>query len=147
MAAALTPPANLYTLFEGTAGRQTLIRVNKNPFDGRFTRCDRDPRPQRRWSSRASMDRRQSSNGRQAFRWSLGLRLATQHRWTGYTYFTRYYYAQQHKEGAIIDERYNQGGQVADYIVSELDRKLMGFLPSEMVSLRLHLPPEFMDRR
>ena len=45
----------------------------------------------------------------------------------GYTYFTRYYYAQQEKEGAVIDERYNQGGQVADYIVNELDRKPMGF--------------------
>src|SRR5438270_13358291 len=45
----------------------------------------------------------------------------------GYTYFTRYYYAQQDKEGAIIDERYNHGGQVADYIVNELDRKLMGY--------------------
>jgi tricorn protease len=45
----------------------------------------------------------------------------------GYTYFTRYYYAQQDKEGAIIDERYNHGGQVADYIVNELERKLMGY--------------------
>jgi tricorn protease len=45
----------------------------------------------------------------------------------GYTYFTRYYFAQQDKEGAIIDERYNQGGMVADYIVNELDRKLMGY--------------------
>jgi tricorn protease len=45
----------------------------------------------------------------------------------GYASFNRYYYAQQQKEGAIIDERYNQGGMVADYIVNELDRKLMGF--------------------
>jgi tricorn protease len=45
----------------------------------------------------------------------------------GYTSFTRYYYAQQNKEGAIIDERYNHGGMVADYIVNELDRKLMGY--------------------
>src|SRR5207237_9146125 len=45
----------------------------------------------------------------------------------GYTSFTRYYYAQQEKEGAIIDERYNHGGMVADYIVNELDRKLMGY--------------------
>src|SRR4030095_2501762 len=28
---ALTPPTNLYSAFEGTAGRQTLIRVNKTP--------------------------------------------------------------------------------------------------------------------
>jgi tricorn protease len=42
-------------------------------------------------------------------------------------YFTRYYYSQQQKEGAVIDERYNQGGMVADYIVNELDRKLLGY--------------------
>ena len=45
----------------------------------------------------------------------------------GYTSFTRYFYAQQDKEGAVIDERYNQGGMVADYIVNELDRKVMGY--------------------
>jgi tricorn protease len=44
----------------------------------------------------------------------------------GYTSFTRYYYAQQDKQGAIIDERYNHGGMVADYIVNELDRKTDG---------------------
>ncbi|HEU4389361.1 MAG TPA: S41 family peptidase, partial [Blastocatellia bacterium] len=46
---------------------------------------------------------------------------------SGYTSFTRYYYAQQDKEGAIIDERYNHGGMIADYLVNEMDRKLMGY--------------------
>ena len=45
----------------------------------------------------------------------------------GYTYSRVTYYAQQDKEGAVIDERYNQGGMVADYIVNELDRKVMGY--------------------
>jgi tricorn protease len=45
----------------------------------------------------------------------------------GYSAFTRYFYSQQNKQGAIIDERYNHGGQVADYIVNELDRKMMGY--------------------
>ena len=45
----------------------------------------------------------------------------------GYTAFTRYFYAQQDKDGAVIDERYNHGGLVADYIVNELDRKPMGY--------------------
>jgi tricorn protease len=45
----------------------------------------------------------------------------------GYQYFNRYYFAQQDKAGAIIDERYNGGGQIADYIVNELDRKLDGY--------------------
>ena len=30
----------------------------------------------------------------------------------GYTEFTRYFFAQQDKEGVIIDERYNQGGRL-----------------------------------
>src|SRR6185295_19894420 len=61
------------------------------------------------------------SNGRLAYVWLPNTTTA------GYTYFTRYFFAQQQKEGSVIDERYNQGGQVADYIVNELDRKLMGY--------------------
>jgi tricorn protease len=30
----------------------------------------------------------------------------------GYTSFTRYFYAQQDKDGTVVDERYNQGGMV-----------------------------------
>jgi tricorn protease len=45
----------------------------------------------------------------------------------GYAAFTRYFYAQQDREGAVIDERYNHGGLVADYIVNELDRRPMGY--------------------
>ena len=41
--------------------------------------------------------------------------------------FIRYFYSQQDKEGTIVDERYNQGGQIADFIVNELDRKPIGF--------------------
>lgn len=123
----LTPPANIYSLFEGTAGRQTLIRVSKTPSaegskvvtvipvasdDGLRTRA---------WieDNRRLVDK--LSNGRLAYVWlpnTTG---------PGYTAFTRYYYSQQDKEGAIIDERYNQGGQIADYIVNELDRKLLGY--------------------
>jgi tricorn protease len=45
----------------------------------------------------------------------------------GLTEFTRYYFAQVDKQGAVIDERYNGGGQVADYIINVLDRPLMGW--------------------
>ena len=45
----------------------------------------------------------------------------------GYTAFNRYYFAQQDKQGLVLDERYNQGGSVADYIVDELARKPMGY--------------------
>ncbi len=45
----------------------------------------------------------------------------------GLTSFTRYYFAQTEKHGAIIDERYNSGGQVADYVIEVLNRKLLGY--------------------
>ena len=43
----------------------------------------------------------------------------------GFTYFNRYYFAQNSKQGAIIDERFNGGGWIADYIVDWLKRPLL----------------------
>ena len=43
----------------------------------------------------------------------------------GYTYFNRYYFAQNAKQGAVIDERFNGGGWIADYIVDWLKRPLL----------------------
>lgn len=123
----LDPPSNLYQMFEGTAGRQTLIRVSKTPStEGSrvvtvIPVASEEGLRTRAWieDNRRLVDK--LSGGRLAYVWlpnTAG---------PGYTYFTRYFYAQQDKEGAIIDERYNHGGQVADYIVNELDRKLMGY--------------------
>jgi tricorn protease len=43
----------------------------------------------------------------------------------GWTSFNRYFFAQIGKEGAILDERYNHGGDIADYIIEYLSRKPM----------------------
>jgi tricorn protease len=45
----------------------------------------------------------------------------------GLTEFTRYYFAQTDKQGAVIDERYNSGGQVADYVIEVMNRQLLGW--------------------
>ena len=45
----------------------------------------------------------------------------------GLTSFNRYYFAQVDKQGAIIDERFNGGGQVADYVIEVLNRPLQGW--------------------
>jgi len=124
---ALTSSMNVYNLFEGTAGRQTMLRVNKTPSaeGSRVVTvvpvASEDGLRTREWieNNRKLVDK--LSGGRLAYVWlpnTAG---------PGYTSFTRYYFAQQEKEGAIIDERYNHGGMVADYIVNELDRKLMGY--------------------
>jgi tricorn protease len=45
----------------------------------------------------------------------------------GFTDFNRYYFAQTQKQGAIIDERFNAGGQMADYIVEVLSRHIESY--------------------
>lgn len=41
----------------------------------------------------------------------------------GYTRFNRYFFAQQDKQGAVVDERYNGGGNIADYMIEYLLRE------------------------
>jgi tricorn protease len=45
----------------------------------------------------------------------------------GLTNFNRYYFAQLDKRGAVIDERFNSGGQAADYIIHAMQRTLMSW--------------------
>ena len=45
----------------------------------------------------------------------------------GFTNFNRYYFAQTDKVGAIIDERFNGGGQVADYFIEVLGRHIESY--------------------
>jgi tricorn protease len=120
-------PVSIYQAFEGTAGRQTLIRVNSTPStEGSrvitvVPIASEDALRTRAWieGNRRLVDK--LSGGRLAYVWLPNTG------GPGYTAFNRSYFAQQHKEGAIIDERYNQGGMVADYMVNELDRQLMGY--------------------
>lgn len=118
---------NVHQLFEGTAGRQTTIRVNRQPsLEGSrlltvVPIASDDGLRARAWieDNRRRVD--VLSKGRLAYVWLPNTGMP------GYTSFVRYFYSQQDKEGAIIDERFNQGGMVADYIVSELDRRPMGY--------------------
>ncbi len=45
----------------------------------------------------------------------------------GLTNFNRYFFAQTERDGAVIDERFNGGGQAADYIIQVLDRQLLSY--------------------
>jgi tricorn protease len=123
----LTPSTNVYSLFEETAGRQTVLRINNVPSaeGSRLITvvpvASEDGLRTRAWieDNRRKVD--ELSGGRLAYVWLPNTSTP------GYTAFTRYFFAQQNKDGAIIDERYNHGGLVADYIVNELDRKQMGY--------------------
>ncbi|MBN1223869.1 MAG: PD40 domain-containing protein, partial [Candidatus Aminicenantes bacterium] len=123
----LAPPVNVYSLFEGTAGKQTLIRVNAQPSLEGSRVLNIVPVASEmllRTQAWVEGNRRRVdclSKGRLAYVW---LQNTSE---PAYRDFVRYYYAQQDKEGVIIDERFNQGGRPPDYLVHELAREHMGY--------------------
>ncbi|PYP62515.1 MAG: protease, partial [Gemmatimonadetes bacterium] len=123
----LAPPTNVYSLFQGTASHQTSIRVGKSPtVEGSrvvtvVPVANEEALRTRAWIEQNRRRVDQLSGGRLAYVWLPNTG------GSGYSSFTRYFYAQQDKEGAVVDERYNHGGMVADYIVNELDRRPMGY--------------------
>ena len=56
----------------------------------------------------------------------------------GFTNFNRYYFAQTDKQGAMIDERFNGGGQVADYFIEVMKRQHRGVLVAALRQHRAH---------
>ena len=121
---------NLYSYFEGTANKQTVLRVseNANGRDGRDVTVvpvanDSGLRT-RQWMEDNRRKVSEMSGGRLAYIYLPNTAQA------GYANFNRYYYAQQDKLGAVIDERFNGGGKVADYIVEFVDRPLMSMWAS-----------------
>ena len=128
--APLRPPGNPYRLLEGTAGRTITLTVSSSPSADEARDVVVEPLPNesglriRAWvaANQARVD--ELSGGRLAYVW-----LPNTAR-DGYEYFNRMYYAQQDREGAVIDERNNGGGSAADYIVDMLDRELTGYFNS-----------------
>jgi tricorn protease len=117
----------IYSFFEETAGRQTVLKVGPNP-DGKDAR-------------EVTVVPVENEGGLRHLAWIEGNRrkveqlsggrLAYVHlpntAGGGYARFNRYYFAQVGKEGAVIDERFNGGGQIADYIIDYLRRPLMAY--------------------
>ncbi len=121
------PPDELYKYFEATAGRQVTIKVGPDP-DGKDARevivvpvGDESGLRHLAWieGNRRKVDK--MSGGRLAYVYLPDTAQG------GFTNFNRYYFAQVGKEGAVIDERYNGGGLIADYIIDYMRRPLMGY--------------------
>jgi tricorn protease len=116
---------NIYSFFENTAGKQVVVKVGPNP-DGKGSRdvtvVPVDSEENLRHLAWIENNRRrvdEATGGRVAYVYVPNTAGA------GYTSFNRYFFAQVGKEAAIIDERYNEGGQLADYIIDYLRRPLM----------------------
>jgi tricorn protease len=61
--------------------------------------------------------------------------------WGGYTNFNRYFFSQVDKQGMIIDERFNHGGLISDYIIQYLERRPMAVNVTRWGRMAV-LPPE-----
>lgn len=116
---------NVYSFFEATSGKSTLIRVGPNPGGSGSQELTVVPVASEAmlrnlaWieDNRRMVDK--LSNGRVAYVYMPD---------TGYgglASFTRYFYAQVGKDAAIIDERFNSGGNLATDIIEMLERKRM----------------------
>ncbi|MBV9226242.1 MAG: PDZ domain-containing protein, partial [Acidobacteriaceae bacterium] len=113
---------DLYSFFEQSAGKQIVLRVGPNP-DGTNARdvtvVPVENEAQLRHLAWVEGNRRkvdQLSNGKLAYVHLPDTALG------GYTSFNRYFFAQIDKQGAVLDERYNHGGDIADYIIEYLSR-------------------------
>jgi tricorn protease len=130
-----------YRLFEGTANRQTVITVNSRPtMDGarRVTvvpvASDQALR-NRDWieGNRRKVD--SLSAGKLAYVYIPNTGQP------GYASFNRYYFAQQDRPGVILDERFNGGGSLADYIIEVLQRDFDGYFNNRVEGHRPFTSP------
>jgi len=118
---------NLYSFFEGTAGRSVVLRVGPDPGgkDAREVTVvpveNESTLRNLAWieDNRRLVDK--LSGGRLAYVYMPNTSVA------GMGNFNRYYFAQVGKEGAVIDERFNGGGSVADYIIDYLKRPVLSW--------------------
>jgi tricorn protease len=118
----LKPPMELYALFENTAGKSIEITVGPKA-DGTGSRtvtveplASEDTLRNRDWVEGNLKKVHQATGGKVAYVYvpnTAGL---------GHAYFKRYFFPQADKQAIIIDERFNGGGQVADYYIDHLRR-------------------------
>jgi tricorn protease len=121
----------VYRLFLGRAGKQTVISVGPRA-DGSGSRqvavvpIGGEGRLRlRTWmeDSRKKVDA--LSNGR------VGYVYIPDTHSGGYANFNRYYFSQADKDAVVLDERFNHGGYIADYIVN-----ILGWTPEMGATMR-----------
>ncbi|THH40410.1 S41 family peptidase [Neolewinella litorea] len=128
----LTAEDNPFRLLDGTQGKQTVLHLNSVPAFANNREVIVEPIDsenalrQRAWveDNRRKVD--SLSDGRLAYVWVPNTG------GSGFVNFNRYYFAQQDKEGAIIDERFNGGGLLDDYMVDLMTRSLRAALTNEV---------------
>ena len=121
-----------YRLLDGTVGQQTTLTLSKKPSREDSWQVVVEPQSsegslrQRAWveDNRRRVD--ELSEGKLAYVWVPNTSQP------GVISFNRYFFAQQDRQGAVIDERYNGGGLLDDYMVDLMTRNLRAALTNEV---------------
>jgi tricorn protease len=123
----LKPPTEIYSLFENTADKSVEITVGPNP-DGKGSRtvtveplAGEENLRNLAWVEGNLKKVHQATGGRVAYVYVPNTAQP------GHAFFKRYFFPQADKEAIIIDERFNGGGQVADYYIDHLRRPFMSY--------------------
>ena len=121
----VTADRDIAAYFEGKADRSVVIKVGTDPATARELTVTPVPTEQQlRYFDWVEGNRRKvdlASGGRLAYIYMPDTGDG------GYTNFVRYYFAQAGKQGVVLDERFNGGGQAADYVIDVLRREPMNY--------------------
>jgi tricorn protease len=128
----LTADMDPYQLLNGKANLQTTLLVNnKASEEGAWTIkvspiASESALRQRAWVEDNRRKVADLSGGKLGYVWVPNTG------GPGFVSFNRYYFAQQDKMGAVIDERFNGGGLLDDYMVDLMVRRLRAAATNEV---------------
>ncbi|HWA82937.1 MAG TPA: PDZ domain-containing protein, partial [Fimbriimonadaceae bacterium] len=126
----LTSSDNVYGALEGLAGKQVKIKVGPNPDGTGARETTVVPVPAEgalrhlAWIEDNRRKVSELSGGKVGYAHIPDTNVG------GWVSFNRFYYAQIDKQGMVIDERFNHGGQVDDFLVEMMNRPLMSMWTS-----------------
>jgi tricorn protease len=119
--------AEIFSKFEDKVGRRVELKVGSKP-DGSDARtvivepiADESALRNRDWVEGNLKKVRDRTGGRVAYVYVPNTADL------GHAYFKRYFFPQADKDAIIIDERFNGGGQVADYYIDILRRPVVSY--------------------
>ncbi len=123
----VTSDKNFYSYFENTAGKLISLTV-ANSADGKNKRvlkvvpiANESSLRNRDWVEGNIKKVNEATNGQVAYVYVPNTAEA------GHEYFKRYFFPQAHKAAIIVDERFNGGGQLADYYIDILKRPVQSY--------------------
>ncbi len=123
----LSDSNDIYETLEGKAGKQVKLKIGPTP-DGVGSReatvlpiGSEDALRARAWAEDNRRRVAEATGGK------IGYVHVPDTNVGGWVEFTRYYFAQVGKSGVIVDERFNHGGLINDYMVDVMGKSLDGY--------------------